>query len=96
MRLAAVLLGALGAVLGLPATWIAAGTGDVAAHLVALAVASCLLGLLGTRLLAKGRARLGALLLAEALLGLGLGIGEYALIPGTLLLLSCLLAAPGR
>ena len=45
---------------------------------------------------ARGRTRLGAQLLAEALLGLGLGIGEYALISGAPLLLAVLPAAPGR
>ena len=96
MRLAAVLLGGLGALLGLPAAWIAAGSGEVAAHLIALALASCAVGLLGARSVARGRGRLGALLLAEALLGLGLGIGEYALIPGSLWLLAILLAALRR
>ena len=76
--------------------WIAAGFGDLAAPLIALAVAACLLRLLGARLVANGRPARGALLLADALLRLGLGIGEYALIRRSLWLLAILLAVLRR
>jgi hypothetical protein len=96
VRLGAAVLGGFGAVLGMLAAWVAAGSGDVAPHLSALALASCFVGLWGAHLVAKGRGRLGALLLAEALLGLGLGLGEYALIPGALLFPAIPLAWFGR
>ena len=96
MRLAAVSLATLAALLGLAATWLAAASGEAPPRRVALALAGCVLALGGAGLVARGRARLGALLLAEALLGLGFGIGEYALIPGALLLAAVPAAWLGR
>ena len=96
MRLAAVSLATLAALLGLAATWLAAASGEAPPRRIVLALAGCVLALGGAGLVARGRARLGAGLLAEALLGLGFGIGEYALIPGALLLAAVLLAWLGR
>ena len=94
MQVGMVVLGGLGAFLGLAAAWFAAGSGAVAARLIALAALSCLVALLGLGVAARGRALLGAVLLAEAPLGLAAALGQHALVPGALLLsaagLACL------
>src|SRR5687768_14158151 len=82
MVFGAVVLGGAGALLGLAAAWFAAGSGAVAPRLVALAALSCLVGLLGLGLAARGRPRMGAALLAEAALGLAVALGgQHALVP---------------
>ena len=96
MRFGVVLVGGLGALLGLAATWFAAGSGAVVPRLIALASFACLVGLVGLWLAADCRPRLGALLLIEAPLGLGVALGEQAIIPGVLLVSAAALAALGR
>jgi hypothetical protein len=96
VRLAAFLLGLLGAALGLIATWLVAASGDTPPRLIILATASCALTLAGGLLARHRRPRLLALLLVEGAVGLALGIGEAALIPGAVLLLAAALAWLGR
>jgi hypothetical protein len=88
------LLGGLGSFAGLVAAWLGRPE-EPRPPLLLLAVLSCLLGVLGARLAWSGRRRVAALLLLEATVGLGVGIGEAALIPGALLLLAALLAMLG-
>ena len=87
----AALLGGLGSLVGLVAAWLGRPD-EPRPFLLVLAVGSCLLGLLGARLAWSGRRWLAALLLVEATVGLGGGIGEAAFIPDALLLLAALLA----
>jgi hypothetical protein len=86
------LLGILGAVAGLVATWLAAVPGETPPRLVVLAVASCVLTLLGIPLGVRRHPRALVLLLLEGAVGLWIGIGEAALIPDALLALAALLA----
>jgi hypothetical protein len=88
-------LGAVGSILALVAAWLST-LGEADPRGLLLAAASCPLGLWGIRLAWLGRHRWAALLLLAALLGLGFGIGETALIPGALLLLAAVLALLGR
>jgi hypothetical protein len=90
----AALLGGLGSLVGLVAAWLGRPD-EPRPFLLVLVAGSCLLGLLGAQLAWSGR-RVASLLLLEATLGLGVGIGEAALIPGALLLLGALLALLGR
>jgi hypothetical protein len=90
VRLGAVILGWLGVLVALLATWTAAQLGVVTPVSLALAVAACLVGALGVHLVAAGRSRLGALLLIEASFGLRLTIAEQTLVSAVLLLLAVL------
>ena len=101
MRFGALILGVLGALLGLAAAWFAAGSGAVAPRLVAAAILSCLVGLLGLVRAAQGHRHSASVLLAEAPLGLTLALAHHALVPGALLLTAAALAwlarpAPAR
>ena len=91
----AALVGGAGALVGLVAVWLS-GPEASGTHPLLLAAGSCLLGLWGAHLAWGRRYRLAALLLLEGAAGLGVGIGEAGLIPGTLLLLAALLAWLGR
>ena len=91
MRLAASLVGILGALLSLVATGLVAASGEGEPRSILLAVASSLLALVSAAGAGRRRRRRAALLLL-ALVGLGVGLGEAALIPGAVLLLAALLA----
>jgi hypothetical protein len=97
MRALAGLLGGLGGLSGLLATSLATTFGDIGARSAALAAAACALGLLAAWSLRGGRDRLAGVLFLEALLGLAIPLGEYALIPGACFLSAAALAfARGR
>jgi len=89
MQLAAVVLGVLGGLLGLPYVVLSGllfgGLRDT------LGLAFCLLGFLGAAL-ALGRPRLGSLLLLVAGLGYAFAVSWYMLLAAPLLLLAAVLA----
>lgn len=92
MRLGGIVVGAVGILLALAATWFTAAAEVVDPRRVALAALACLVGLLGLWLATRGRTRLAALLLVESLLGLLGGLGQQAVIPATLILAAAALA----
>jgi len=91
----AAVLGVLGACVGLVATWFS-GLGEPFSSSLGVAAASCLLALWGGRLAWLRRRRLAPLLLLEAAVGLGIGLGVTSATAGALLLLAAVLARLGR
>ena len=65
---------------------------DPQAWPVWLTMTACVVALVGAGLVGLRRARWGATLLLAGLVGLWLGLGEFALIPDTLLLCAAILA----
>lgn len=91
MRLVTVLLGLIGMLAGVLAMLIASLAIDAAPR-TSLAAVACSVGLLGTISVARCQLVMGAVFLLAGLAGLGVALGEYALIPDTCWLLAAMLA----
>jgi hypothetical protein len=92
MQIGAAILGVLGAFSGLVAALVAVGISEAEAVRGWTAALASTVGLIGAVLVVRDRPRLGALLMFEALVGVGVAIGEQGLIPGTCFLAGGLLS----